>query len=125
MELYCARKVKMSLGKEKKTTVAVKIQCEKCGKEDYVPFVADGKRSYYCNDCLTSFNQEKKKGKVKKVFDNKKERYLYQFICSQCEKFFSLSSFPKEVEDEILCPDCYEKHRLSQNRKKRKNIVIV
>ena len=110
---------------EKKTDVLTKIVCEKCGKDDFIPFVSDGSRKYYCNDCLKEFNFSKKQGIVKKVFDSKKRKYVYEFVCSKCLKFFTVPYRPKEEEHNYFCLDCYDVIKQARMKKNRKKIVIA
>ncbi len=111
--------------REKVTEVSSKIVCSRCGKEDYVSFVADGSRDYYCNECLTEFNKERKRGKVKKVFDEKRKRMVNEFLCDVCEKFIRCVEPPYKKGDQLICPKCKEEMKRSERQQKRKNVVIA
>lgn len=109
---------------KKETEVLCKIVCSRCGKEDYVPFVADGSRNYYCNDCLRKFNTERKRGVVKE-FTDAKGNLRFEFICDVCEKFLKDLKPPKRVRGKLICAECAEKEQRERRSASRKRIVIA
>lgn len=110
---------------EKKSSVATKIICAKCGKEDFVSFVSDGTRKYYCGDCLKEFNLTNKKGKVKKVFSEKRGKFVFEFTCEVCGQFRKANFQPARIDDKILCKECESKQKAEARRAVRKKVVIV
>lgn len=109
---------------KKETEVLCKITCTRCGKESYVPFVADGSRNYYCAECLTAFNVEKKRGTVKEIKDQK-GRSRYEFICDICLQMKRSGEQPKKIRGQIMCAECAEKEKRTQRTAGRKRIVIA
>jgi len=109
----------------KKKVVTYRIECAKCGKTDFIAFVPDGSRNYYCSDCLKNFNLDKKRGKVRQSFDRKKQIQIYEFICDICEKSLRIKTEPTKENNKIICPDCYDKIKQEQRKEKRKNIKIA
>ena len=111
--------------KDKKTQTLTKISCENCHKEYFVPFVADGHRKYYCKDCLDEMNSKRKEGKIKKVFDKKNEKYMFDFICDICGQFRHAFYAPKRENGKILCKECESNRKLEERKKSRKNVIIA
>ena len=109
---------------KKETEVLCKILCTRCGKEGYVPFIADGSRNYYCAECLTTFNVEKKRGTVKEVKDPK-GRSRYEFICDICLRLKRSSEQPKKSRGQLMCAECAEKEKRTQRSAGRKRIAIA
>ncbi len=109
---------------KKETEVLCKIVCSRCGKEDYVPFVADGSRNYYCNECLRKFNTERKRGVVKEIVDAKGNT-RFEFICAICEKFLRTGEPPRRSRGHLICAECAEKERRERRSAARKRIVIA
>jgi len=114
------------LNKAKSTITSTKVICAKCGKDHYVSFVADGHRKYYCDECLKVMHLNRKKGEVKKVFNAKLDKYVYEFVCDICESFRRASYIPnKDAKGMIMCKECENKIKAEEQKKKRKNIIIV
>ena len=111
--------------KDKKTQTLTKITCAKCGKEYFVSFVADGHRNYYCDECLKEMHRNRKEGKVKKVFDPKNEKYMFDFICDICGQFRHAFYAPKRENGKILCKECESNRKLEERKKSRKNVIIA
>ncbi len=109
---------------KKETEVLCKIVCSRCGKEDYVPFVADGSRSYYCSNCLRQFNREKKRGVVKEFTDAKGQR-RFAFLCDICGKFLRALEPPKRSQGRLVCAECAEKETRTRRAARRTKVVIV
>jgi len=109
---------------KKETEVLCKIQCARCGKEDYVPFVANGSRNYYCAACLQRFNSENKRGIVKKVFDSK-GKIRFEFICDACEQFIRSPVSPKRNRNRLLCAECDEKEKRLHRTTRRKRVILA
>ena len=111
--------------KRKTTEILTKITCDKCGKDYFVSFVADGHRKYYCDACLKEMHKNRKEGKIKKVFDPKSDKNMYEFICGFCGKFRRAFYVPKREEGKLLCKECESNRRLEERKKSRKNVIIV
>ncbi len=111
--------------KEKTTQTATKVVCAKCGKEYFVPFVADGHRDYYCDECLKEMHKSRKEGKIKKVFDPKNEKYMFDFICDICGEFRHAFYAPKRENGKIWCKECESKHKIEERKKSRKNVILA
>ena len=111
--------------KEKKTLTSTKVICAKCKKEYFVSFVADGHRDYYCDKCLSEMNNKKKEGKVKKVFDPKNEKYMFDFICDICHKFRHAFYAPKRENGKLWCKECESERKMEERKKSRKNVIIA
>lgn len=111
--------------KLKKTQTLTKITCEKCHKEYFVPFVADGHRKYYCDECLKEMHKSRKEGKIKKVFDPKNEKYMFDFICDICGEFRHAFYAPKRENGKIWCKECESKHKIEERKKSRKNVILA
>ena len=111
--------------KDKKTQTLTKITCAKCGKEYFVSFVADGHRNYYCDDCLKEMHRSRKEGKIKKVFDPKNEKYMFDFICDICGEFRHAFYAPKRENGKILCKECESNLKLEERKRSRKNVIIA
>ena len=111
--------------KDKKTQTLTKITCAKCGKEYFVSFVADGHRNYYCDECLKEMHRNRKEGKIKKVFDTKNEKYMFDFICDICGEFRHAFYAPKRENGKILCKECESNLKLEERKKSRKNVIIA
>ncbi|HSA33488.1 MAG TPA: hypothetical protein P5077_07170 [bacterium] len=109
---------------KKETDVLCKITCNRCGKESYVPFVADGSRSYYCADCLKEFNAGKKRGTVKQVTDPKGRR-RYEYICDVCLRLRRAGTPPRKDRDRLICGECAEKEARERKASGRKRVVIA
>lgn len=111
--------------KSKKTLTSTKVVCAKCGKEYFVSFVADGHRDYYCDECLKVMHLDRKKGKVKRVFNEKTNEYAYEFVCDICETFRRATYKPKIEKGLIWCKECEMNHKLEERKKTRGKIVIA
>ncbi|MBO4698053.1 hypothetical protein J5690_00385 [bacterium] len=111
--------------KLKKNQTMTKISCENCHKEYFVPFVADGHRKYYCKDCLDEMNSKRKEGKIKKVFDKKNEKYMFDFICDICHEFRHAFYAPKRENGKIMCKECESNLKQEKQKKSRKNVRIA
>ena len=111
--------------KDKKTQTLTKITCAKCGKEYFVSFVADGHRNYYCDDCLKEMHRSRKEGKIKKVFDPKNEKYMFDFICDICGQFRHAFYAPKRENGKIMCKECESNQRLEERKRSRGNVIIA
>ena len=111
--------------KDKKTQTLTKITCAKCGKEYFVSFVADGHRNYYCDDCLKEMHRSRKEGKIKKVFDPKNEKYMFDFICDICGEFRHAFYAPKRENGKIMCKECESNLKLEERKRSRKNVIIA
>lgn len=110
--------------KQKRVT-STKVVCAKCGKDHYVSFVADGHRKYYCDDCLKIMHLNRKKGEVKKVFNSKLKKDVFEFVCDICETFRRATYIPKNENGKIWCKECENKHKLEERKKSRKNVIII
>lgn len=111
---------------KKTTETLTKITCDKCKQEYFVPFVADGHRKYYCDKCLGEMNNKRKDGKIKKVFDKKNKKYMYDFICNKCGEFRHAFYYPKRMENgEIWCKECIAGFEAEEQKKSRKNVRIA
>ena len=110
---------------KKNTETLTKITCDKCKKDYFVPFVADGHRKYYCDDCLKEMNNKRKEGKVKKVFDPKNEKYMFDFICEFCHEFRHAFYAPKKENGKIICKECLSRLETEEQKKSRKNLRIA
>ncbi len=110
---------------KKKLLAATKITCSKCGKEDFVSFFADGHRNYFCEECLKSMHHNRKKGRVKKVYDKRKKSDLYEFICDLCDCFRRATYSPEIIQGKIYCKECLSKRKLEERKKNRKNTTII
>lgn len=115
----------MELNKTKSTMTSTKVVCAKCGKDHYVSFVADGHRKYYCEDCMKVMHLNRKKGVVKKVFNAKLDKEVYEFVCDICENFRRASYMPAQVKGMIWCRECENKKKAEDLKKKRKKIIIA
>lgn len=115
--------VKLDRPKTKQTST--KVVCAKCGKDHYVNFVADGHRNYYCDECLKEMHLERKKGKIKKVFNERLKKDQYEFVCDICGNQRRASYTPKQEKGLIWCKECENKHKLAERKKNRGNIVIA
>ena len=113
------------MNKLKKTLTSTKVICAKCGKEYFVSFVADGHRDYYCDECLKEMHKNRKEGKIKKVFDPKNEKYMFDFICDICGEFRHAFYAPKRENGKIWCKECESKHKIEERKKSRKKIIIA
>ena len=113
------------MNKLKKTLTSTKVICAKCGKEYFVSFVADGHRDYYCDDCLKEMHKSRKEGKIKKVFDPKNEKYMFDFICDICGEFRHAFYAPKRENGKIWCKECESKHKAEERKKARKNVILA
>ena len=111
--------------KDKKTQTLTKITCAKCGKEYFVSFVADGHRNYYCDECLKEMHKNRKEGKIKKVFDPKNEKYMFEFICDICGEFRHAFYAPKRENGKIMCKECESSLKLEERKRSRKNVIIA
>lgn len=111
--------------KLKKTQTLTKITCAKCGKEYFVSFVADGHRNYYCDECLKEMHKNRKEGKIKKVFDPKNEKYMFDFICDICGEFRHAFYAPKRENGKIMCKECESNLKLEERKRSRKNVIIA
>ena len=111
--------------KLKKTQTLTKITCAKCGKDYFVSFVADGHRNYYCDECLKEMHKNRKEGKIKKVFDPKNEKYMFDFICEFCGEFRHAFYAPKKENGKIICKECLSKLENEEQKKSRKNVRIA
>ncbi|MGI6394981.1 MAG: hypothetical protein ACOX2F_09710 [bacterium] len=111
--------------KPKKTITSTKVVCAKCNKEHYVKFVADGHRNYYCNDCLKQMHIERKKGKVKKIFNAKLKKDQYIFVCDICGNLRKSFYAPKRERGLIWCKECENKQKDEDRKKSRGKVVIV
>ncbi len=112
--------------KGKTTLTSTKVVCAKCGKDYFVSFVADGHRDYYCDECLKEMHKSRKEGKVKKVFDPKNEKYMFEFICDICGEFRRSFYVPKREKDgKLWCKECLSKHTAEEQKKSRKNVRIA
>ena len=111
--------------KLKKTQTLTKITCENCHKEYFVPFVADGHRKYYCDECLKEMHKKRKEGKIKKVFDPKNEKYMYDFVCDICGEFRHAFYAPKRENGKIWCKECESQKKLEERKKARKNVILA
>jgi len=113
------------LDRSKTKITSTKVVCAKCGKDHYVDFVADGHRNYYCEECLKQMHLDRKKGKVKIVFNEKLKKDQYQFICDICGNLRRASYKPKQEKGLIWCKECESKQKDADRKKKRGNIVIA
>lgn len=113
------------MNKIKKTLTSTKVICAKCGKEYFVSFVADGHRDYYCDECLKEMHKNRKEGKIKKVFDPKNEKYMFDFICDICGEFRHAFYAPKRENGKIWCKECESKHKIEERKKSRKNVILA
>ncbi|MBR4490691.1 hypothetical protein IKP13_08670 [bacterium] len=111
--------------KEKTTLTSTKVVCAKCGKDYFVSFVADGHRNYYCSECLKEMHKSRKEGKIKKVFDPKNEKYMFDFICDICGEFRHAFYAPKRENGKIMCKECESKQKLEERKRSRKNVIIA
>ena len=111
--------------KLKRTQTLTKITCAKCGKEYFVSFVADGHRNYYCDECLKEMHKNRKEGKIKKVFDPKNEKYMFDFICDICGQFRHAFYAPKRENGKIMCKECESNRKLEERKKSRRNVIIA
>ena len=111
--------------KLKKTQTLTKITCDNCKKDYFVPFVADGHRKYYCDKCLSEMNNKKKEGKVKKIYDKKTGKYMFDFICDICHEFRHAFYAPKRKDGKIWCKECESNFKKEEQKKSRKNVIIV
>ena len=102
------------MDKPKKSLISTKVICAKCGKEHFVSFVADGHRNYYCDDCLKEMHFNRKRGEIKKVFNDKLKKYVYEFICDICQNFRRASYYPKRENGKIWCRECELQYLLLQ-----------
>ncbi|HDT11192.1 MAG TPA: hypothetical protein ENN58_00490 [bacterium] len=110
---------------KKKVLTATKVSCSKCGKDHYVSFVADGHRNYFCEECMKDMHHNRKRGNIKKVFDNRKKTTVYEFICDLCNCFRRATYSPEIISGNIYCKECLIKKKAEDRKKSRKNIVIV
>ena len=111
--------------KGKTTLTSTKVVCTKCGKDYFVSFVADGHRDYYCDECLKEMHKNRKEGKVKKVFDPKNEKYMFDFICDICHKFRHAFYAPKRENGKLWCKECESERKMEELKKSRKNVRIA
>ena len=70
-------------------------------------------------------HQKRKEGKVKKVFDPKNEKYMFDFICDICGEFRHAFYAPKRENGKIWCKECESKHKLEEQKKSRKNVRLA
>ena len=117
--------IEVNLEKSKIRITSTKVLCAKCGKEHYVDFVADGHRKYYCDECLKQMHLDRKKGKIKKVFNEKLKKDQFEFICDICGNLRRASYTPKQEKGLIWCRECERKQKDADRKKKRGNIVIA
>jgi hypothetical protein len=110
--------------KTKEKNVTTRIVCARCGKVDYVSFVVNNKRDYFCEECLLEFNKENQQGKIKTIKTNFGKTY-YEFYCSGCEKLVKQKDFPYKNGDVILCKNCEEELKRTLKKHKRGNIIIA
>lgn len=113
----------MSGEKNEHIKVSSRIVCSKCGRTEYVPFHADGRRKYLCDSCMSSFNRKQKFNKVKK-----KERYgktYYEFICSLCGEYIRETFEPFKVDDKPVCGSCHKKRRREERLHNNKGRIIL
>ena len=108
------------MNKLKKTLTSTKVICAKCGKEYFVSFVADGHRDYYCDDCLKEMHKSRKEGKIKKVFDPKNEKYMFDFICDICGEFRHAFYAPKRENGKSGARNANQSTRLKSGKKQGK-----
>ncbi|MBO4441692.1 hypothetical protein J5834_06195 [bacterium] len=113
------------MDKPKKSLISTKVTCAKCGKEYFVSFVADGHRNYYCDDCLREMHFNRKRGEIKKVFNDKLKKYVYEFICDVCETFRRASYYPKRENGKIWCRECEANHRQELQKQQRENRKVI
>lgn len=113
------------MNNSKTRITSTKVVCAKCGKDHYVSFVADGSRKYYCDDCLKSMHLNRKKGDIKKVFNVKLNKTVYEFVCDICENFRRAAYIPNKEDGKILCKECENKKKAEEQKKNRKNIIIA
>lgn len=111
--------------KGKTTLTSTKVVCAKCGKDYFVSFVADGHRDYYCDECLKEMHKNRKEGKIKKVFDPKNEKYMFDFICDICGEFRHAFYTPKREDGKLWCKECLAKRDAEAQKKSRKNVRIA
>lgn len=111
--------------KSNRGVTLTKVVCAKCNKEYFVSFFADGRRDYYCDDCLKLMHLNRKRGKIKKVFNAKTKRFLYEFICDICGKYRRATYFPKHENGKIWCAECENNHKIEERKRARKNILIA
>lgn len=109
---------------DKKADIKHRIECAKCGKTAFVDFVPDGSRNYYCDECLSQFNLEKKMGKVKKEFDENKGQFVFSYVCDICHKVLKTKNPPMKEGGKIICKLCYEEIKREERKSKRKNVVL-
>jgi CxxC-x17-CxxC domain-containing protein len=112
------------LEKPKIKTTSTKIVCDKCGKDHYVNFVADGHRKYYCDECLKEMHHSRKKGVVKKLFNKKQNKEVYEFVCDICDNFRRSTYLPKKEKGLIWCREC-ENKKASEDRKKNRGKIVI
>jgi CxxC-x17-CxxC domain-containing protein len=117
--------IEVNLEKSKIRITSTKVLCAKCGKEHYVDFVADGHRKYYCDECLKQMHLDRKKGKIKKVFNDKLKKDQFEFICDICGNLRRASYTPKQEKGLIWCKECESKQKDADRKKNRGNIVIA
>ncbi len=113
----------MSDEKNEHIKVSSRIVCSKCGRTEYVPFHADGRRNYLCNSCMTSFNRKQKLDKVKK-----KERYgktYYEFICYLCGEYIRETVAPLKIDGKPICGSCHKKRRREEKLRNKKGRIIL
>lgn len=111
--------------KSKTRITSTKVICAKCSKDHYVDFVADGHRNYYCEECLKQMHLDRKKGKIKKVFNDKLKKDQFEFICDICGSLRRASYTPKQEKGLIWCKECENKKKLEDRKKNRGKIVMA
>jgi len=108
----------------KKADIMHRIICARCKKSDFVTFVPNGSRHYYCNSCLSEFNEEKQKGKIKQETGRKGD-IVFSYICDICNTARKSRKAPAKVNGDIFCNDCYDVYKRKSRKSNRKNIVIA
>ncbi len=111
--------------RERKAAVGFKVECERCKKETYLSFLPDGSRKYYCDDCLKQFNLDRKRGRVKKSFNSKRGKNMYEFVCEGCDKQLKVGYQPKILGGELFCLDCYDDLMKQKRKSQRKGNIVI
>ncbi len=70
-------------------------------------------------------HKNRKEGKIKKVFDPKNEKYMFDFICDICGQFRHAFYAPKRENGKIMCKECESNRRLEERKKSRRNVIIA
>lgn len=81
------------------TRLCQRVQCEKCGKTDYVPVRVASSKSQFCRDCaervLAAYDQGRQIAEKK-----------INCTCEQCHRPFQVSESVANKKSELLCIDC-------------------